>query len=104
MLAFPMIICEGENPNNSLMTFSGLLVYNVTTEDGFSRIGGIPHEDEETEDDNWGACRQWWSNAKSKVKRSVFMEDYVYSIALDLINVSAPDDLEHPIAVIDLID
>ena len=58
----------------------------------------------ETEDDFWGACNGWWTNASSKVKRSIFMDDFVYSIALDKINISTLPDLENPITQIELID
>ncbi len=105
LLAIPMVICEESSGGGSygdLMTFSGLLVYKTTVEDGFEQLGGIPHEEAETPADNWGACNNWWTQSNSKVKRSVFMDDFVYSVALDLINVSALDELEHPVAAIDL--
>ncbi len=107
LLAFPMVICEGENPDDIwdvLMTFSGLLVYDVTAENGFNRLGGISHVEGETNDDNWGECEHWWTDPNTKVKRSVFMEDYVYSIAKDLINVAKANDLANPVAQIPLID
>jgi hypothetical protein len=107
LLALPMVICEGEDEEDlwdALMTFSGLLVYRVTAKDGFTRLGGIPHAEAETEDDNWGECGHWWTDPNTKVKRSVFMEDFVYSIAPDLINVSAIDDLAHPVSTVDLIE
>jgi hypothetical protein len=30
------------------------------------------------------------------------MDDYVYSVAMDQINISYIDDLEHPVSTIDL--
>ena len=42
-------------------------------------------------------CRYWRS-----VKRSVFMDDFVYAIASDQISVSNIADLEHPVSSIDL--
>jgi uncharacterized secreted protein with C-terminal beta-propeller domain len=104
LLALPMVICEGEDIFDSLMTFSGLLVYDTTVDAGFEQLGGIPHQEKETEENNWGECRNWWTDPNSKVKRSIFMEDFVYSIALDRIDVSHLDDLEHAIASVDLID
>ena len=106
-LAIPMVVCEesaGGGDYGDIMTFSGLMVYNVTAEDGFAYVGGIPHERPETQDDNWGACNNWWTQSNSKVKRSIFMDDYVYSIALDLINVSQIDDLGNPVAAIELVE
>jgi uncharacterized secreted protein with C-terminal beta-propeller domain len=105
-LAIPMVICEesdGGGDYGDLMTFSGLLVYDVTVESGFTPLGRIPHEPAETETDHWDACSNWWTHSNSQVKRSIFMDDYVYSIALDLINISAVTDLEHPVNAIDLL-
>lgn len=104
-LAIPMVICEGGNENGSYgynMTFSGLLVYNVTVDNGFVSQGGIRHSEALSGDDYWNTCGNWWTNSNSEVKRSVFMEDYVYSIALDKINIARMDSLEKLIASVDL--
>jgi hypothetical protein len=79
LLAIPMTICEGggDGVNGNQMSFSGLLVYNVSVADGFKRLGGVNHGVQ-------GAhCGTWWSNANSAVKRSLFLDDLVYSIAED---------------------
>jgi len=96
VLAIPMVICEGSSGGGSygdLMTFSGLLVYNVTTGAGFDLLGGIGHEEPETEETYRSACSNWWTNSNSKVKRSVIMDDYVFSVAEDLIKISRLDDV-----------
>jgi hypothetical protein len=83
LLAFPMTICEGggDGRQGHAMTFSGLLVYDVSVERGFKRLGGVDHGTR-------GAhCGTWWSNANSVVKRSVFLDDLVYSIATDRLKV-----------------
>ncbi len=104
-LAIPMVICEESGGGGSYgqMTFSGLLVYETTVENGFDELGGIPHEAPDTQASQ-GACNNWWTESSSKVKRSVFMDDFVYSIAMDSINVSDVNDLEHPIATVDLVE
>jgi uncharacterized secreted protein with C-terminal beta-propeller domain len=105
LLAIPMVICEGGSGGGSygdLMTFSGLMVYEVTTSDGFDYWGGVAHEEPETESTYSGKCSNWWTNSNSKVKRSIFMDDYVYSIAADLIKVDHLDNLGVDVAVIDL--
>ena len=105
LLGVPIVICEGGHDGmyGSKMTFSGLLVYKVDIEDGFDRLGGVPHSGP---DQSHNACSNWWTRSNSHVKRSVFMSDkendFVYSIALDKIEVSNLDDLEHPIAEVDL--
>ncbi|MBN1652704.1 MAG: beta-propeller domain-containing protein [Deltaproteobacteria bacterium] len=111
LLALPMTICEGGPGGGTygdIMTFSGLLVYRVTLQDGFELIGGVPHEAPETASNYGSGCSNWWTDSNSKVKRSIFMssesEDFVYSIALDLINVSNLTDLEHPLTSVELTD
>lgn len=104
VLAVPMTVCEGGGGGEygDLMTFSGLLVYRVTAEDGFTLLGGVPHREPETPQSYSGACNNWWTNANSIVKRSVFMEDWVYSIAPEQVKVAHLDDLAHPAASISL--
>jgi hypothetical protein len=83
LLALPMTICEGGGDGRfgTDLTFSGLLVYDVSVERGFTRLGGVNHG--KTGD----ACSSWWSKATSAVKRSVFLDDLVYSIAPDRLKV-----------------
>jgi hypothetical protein len=111
LLALPMTICEGGSGGNSysdLITFSGLLVYRVTLDDGFVLLGGVPHEEPGTSSSSRAACDNWCTESDSKVKRSIFMssdsEDFVYSIAMDLINVSNLKDLENPLASVALVE
>jgi hypothetical protein len=104
LLAIPMTICEGgdEGDYGYEMTFSGLLVYDVTTEDGFTELGGVPHAEPTSGDDYWAACGNWWTSPNTAVKRSVFMEDYVFSIAPDLINVASVSALSDVLVSLDL--
>jgi uncharacterized secreted protein with C-terminal beta-propeller domain len=83
LLAIPMTVCEGGGGgmHGRELTFSGLLVFDVSVDRGFARLGGINHG---TEGANCGA---WWSNANSVVKRSIFLDDLVYSIATDRLKV-----------------
>ena len=53
------------------------MVYDVSLERGFTRLGGIDHGTRGVD------CRTWWSRANSQVKRSMFVDDLVYSIAPD---------------------
>lgn len=82
LLAFPMTICEGGGDGQyGELSFSGLLVYEVSVEGGFKRLGGVDHG---TRGAN---CQTWWSQANSVVKRSIFLDDLVYSIASDRLKV-----------------
>lgn len=79
LLAIPATICEGggDGQNGTRVSFSGLLVYNVDVKGGFKRLGGVDHGASGAD------CNSWWSSSSSAVKRSVFLDDLVYSIAND---------------------
>jgi hypothetical protein len=105
LLAVPMTICEeseGGGDYGDRMTFAGLYVYDVTYEDGFSLLGGVPHAEPEPGGVSNGACYSWWTQSTSLVKRSVFMEDWVFSIAGDQIKVAHIGDLAHPAVTLPL--
>jgi len=98
LLAIPMTLCEGggNGRNGSDLTFSGLLVYEVSVANGFQRLGGINHG-------RAGAsCGAWWSSGRSTVKRSVFLDDLVYSIATDRAKVQRLGHLGTDVADIPL--
>jgi len=83
-LALPMTICEGggDGTYGTDMTFSGLMVYDVSVEHGFSLRGKVSHPNAPNGSGyDSGACTNWWSDASSEVKRSIFMDDVVYSIS-----------------------
>ncbi|WP_441289753.1 beta-propeller domain-containing protein [Sorangium sp. KYC3313] len=106
LLGIPMVICEGGSGGDfgDTMTFSGLLVYKVDTGAGFTSVGGVPHPLPDASAGGSGpSCGSWWSNATSFVKRSVFMEDHVYSVSEDEIRVANISDLATPEAVVSLV-
>jgi hypothetical protein len=116
VLAVPMTLCEGSSGGSQFgpyLTFSGLLVYDIDIDMGIEEIGGISHVEAESAYDPQSpalSCSNWWTNANSEVKRSIFMsgdvgegsEDFVYSVALDKILIASLDDLENPVRRIDL--
>jgi hypothetical protein len=65
----------------SAVTFAGLAIFRVSNEKGFERLGGVEH------DPSRAHCGQWWSRSTSDVKRSVFVDDLVYSMATDRLKV-----------------
>jgi hypothetical protein len=99
LLAIPMTLCQGggDGQFGNELTFSGLLVYDVTTTRGFRRIGGVNH----------GAagqsCTNWWSQGASAVKRSIFLDDLVFSIAPDRMKVQRLPRLGKDVADIRLL-
>jgi len=104
MLAIPMTICEGGGDGSfgTNMTFNGLLVYNVTVEGGFKKLGGIPLGQDSSGSYDSSLCSSWWTDANTSVKRSVIMDDYVYSVSMGKIQASRVTDLEHPVKELSL--
>jgi hypothetical protein len=104
LLAVPMTICEGGTGSGqygSTMTFSGLLVYDVTVQNGFSERGRVSHPTQGSGYDSTG-CHNWWTHAASDVKRSVLMDDFVYSISDRRLKVNHLDDLSADIVELSL--
>jgi len=98
LLALPMTICEGgdtEGGYGDTMTFSGLLVYDVTIAGGFHPRGRVAHPPGEEI-----SCGNWWTDARSQVERSVIMDDFVFSISRALIKVNALGDLTTDLAAL----
>ncbi|MDM8557878.1 beta-propeller domain-containing protein [Candidatus Parabeggiatoa sp. HSG14] len=108
LLAIPMTICEaGQNSTGQggrfgdVMTFGGLLVYKVNTETGFELLGGVPHIAPENKEENRrGICYSWWIQSNSYVKRSIFMDDYVFSIADSTIKANRLSAIGEDVSVI----
>jgi hypothetical protein len=88
----------GDGRNGDTLAFSGLLVYDVDVERGFTRLGGVDHG----AGHHGASCGTWWSNASSQVKRSVFLDDLVYSIATDRAKVQRLDRLGTDVADLSL--
>jgi len=98
LLAIPVTICEGGGDGRfgSTLTFSGLMVYDVSVDNGFHRRGGVDHGT------HGASCRAWWSNADSLVKRSVLTRELAFSIAEDRLKVQRLDALGADVADIPL--
>jgi hypothetical protein len=77
LLALPATVCQGggDGRYGDELAFSGLLLYRVSIQEGFGRLGGIDHGKKGVH------CRNWWTRATSLVKRSLFLDDVVVSIA-----------------------
>ncbi len=93
LLAIPMTICKKDKyysggSYGDMMTFSGLLIYKVSADNGFELVGGVPHIAPESQDNYRRACSNWWTQSNSYVKRSIFMDDYVFSVSEDTIKAN----------------
>ena len=101
-LALPMTICEGRSGGGRYgqnMTFSGLMVFNTTVDKGFAELGRVDHPPGQDVD-----CRNWWTRANSQVKRSFFMDDYVFSVSERLVKANHLGDLNTDVATISIAD
>ncbi|NVB80895.1 MAG: hypothetical protein HOV81_21035 [Kofleriaceae bacterium] len=78
LLSIPMTICEGgdDGQYGQTMSFSGLMVFDASVASGFAEHGRVAHAVDPSVN-----CYNWWSNATSAVKRSLFLDQYVYSIS-----------------------
>jgi hypothetical protein len=103
VLALPMTVCEdsaGGGSYGTSMTFSGLMVFDTTVAEGFELRGQIPFPTDGAGGYDDLGCSNWWTDARSEVRRSIFMDDYVYAISNDLVKVAKLDDLGTEVAAI----
>jgi Beta propeller domain len=100
LLALPMTICEGGSGGSfgTTMTFAGLIVYDTTASGGFVQRGRVAHPQTSSGGYDSGACSNWWTQASSEVKRSVIMDDFVYSISERRVKVNALSNLSVDLA------
>lgn len=103
-LAIPMTVCEGggDGSYGTNMTFSGLMVFGVNASSGFSETGRIAHPQTASGGYNSGGCGNWWTNASSLVKRSIFMDNWVYSVSDKEIRIADINNLSAPTAILNL--
>jgi uncharacterized secreted protein with C-terminal beta-propeller domain len=82
MLALPITVCEGGGNGTyaTNMTFAGLMAFDISLDTGITEHGRLPFVDASTvsASDN---CDKWWTDSKSLVKRSIFMDDFVYGLS-----------------------
>jgi hypothetical protein len=78
LLAVPMTICEGgdDGQYGEVMSFSGLMLFDVSTAVGIGEHGRVAHPVPDSI-----TCNNWWTNASSAVRRSLFLDNFVYSIS-----------------------
>jgi hypothetical protein len=91
-----MTICEGGSGGGfgTSMTFNGLMVFEVTLQNGFIEKGRVAHPNDSTSSGyDSGVCSNWWTNASTEVKRSVIMDDWIYSISMNRMKINSLLDL-----------
>jgi hypothetical protein len=82
MLALPITVCEGGGNGTyaTNMTFAGLMAFDISLDTGISEHGRMPFVDASTVSAT-ANCDTWWTDSKSLVKRSIFMDDFVYGLS-----------------------
>ncbi len=101
LLAVPVDVCEGGRDGSAYgdrMTFSGLAIFGVDRRTGFTAKGGVAHRSAAELRD--ASCGAWWSSSTSRVQRSAFFDDFVYSIAPDRMKVQDTRALGRDLATV----
>jgi hypothetical protein len=97
ILAVPMTVCEGGDDGRygTLLSFSGLMLFDVDIANGIRERGRVAHAPASSTTAGGApvTCSTWWTNANSDVKRSVFLDRFVYSISGSVMNVQSVDAL-----------
>jgi hypothetical protein len=90
MLALPITVCEGGGNGvyAQNLTFAGLMVFDVSLDTGIIEHGRLPFLDPSTVSAT-ADCGKWWTDSKSLVKRSIFMDDWVYGFSDAQLRVAA---------------
>jgi hypothetical protein len=103
LLALPMTICEGggNGRNGDTLTFSGLMVFDVSLEQGIREHGRMPFVDQ-TSTSTAGGCSSWWSSGTSQVKRSIFMDDFAIGLSDTQYQVAPLANLSTPLRALPL--
>jgi hypothetical protein len=104
LLALPMTICEGGDNGvyADELTFSGLMVFDVSLQNGFTEKGRMPFVAPASAGGQ--SCSSWWANSTSDVKRSIFMDDYAIGISDSLYQVAPLSDLSGVLQSLPLVE
>ncbi|HLL20505.1 MAG TPA: beta-propeller domain-containing protein, partial [Kofleriaceae bacterium] len=99
LLSIPMTVCEGGDDGlyGSTMTFSGLMLFDVSATSGFAEHGRVAHPASPNI-----TCNNWWTDASSVVRRSLFLDQFVYSISDRHLKVRDVGALATPVADLNL--
>jgi hypothetical protein len=103
MLALPLTICEGGG-NGSFgtnMTFAGLMAFDISLETGIAEHGRLPFVEPSSVTAGTD-CNKWWTDSKSLVKRSIFMDDFIYGLSDAQLRVAALSAMSSVLASVPL--
>ena len=104
MLALPITVCEGGGNGvyGQNLTFAGLMVFDVSLDTGIVEHGRLPFLDPSTVSAS-ASCDQWWTDSKSLVKRSIFMDDWIYGLSDAQLRVAALSNMSSVLQTVALV-
>ena len=104
MLALPITVCEGGGNGVYAqdLTFAGLMVFDVSLDTGITEHGRLPFLDPSTVSAS-ANCDEFWTDSKSLVKRSIFMDDWVYGLSDAQLRVAALSDMSSVLQSVPLV-
>jgi inhibitor of cysteine peptidase len=105
-LAFPVLVAELENPEEAEAndygdyTFQGLMVLDISVENGFSERGRISHFDSESEDEDAYYYSYYYGD--QEIHRSLYIDDALYAVSDGTVSAHDLETLED-IASVDIV-
>jgi uncharacterized secreted protein with C-terminal beta-propeller domain len=109
VLALPITVCEdsvGGGNYGNLMTFSGVQFWDIDIQAGITLRGQVDHSYVDPYDSSTyyvgGECSNWWTDSSSVVQRTVFMDNFAYSVSSTLIKVNDLNALSPDVAELSL--
>ncbi|MEY4508492.1 MAG: hypothetical protein RLZZ450_614 [Pseudomonadota bacterium] len=96
LLALPMTVCDGGGNGRyaDKLTFSGLMVFDVSLSAGIKERGRMPFVDTASVASTVPSCSAWWTQSTSAVKRSIIMDDFVIGLSDSLYQVAGLSKLD----------
>jgi hypothetical protein len=102
-------VCEdsaGGGSYGNTMTFSGVRFYDISVDQGITLRGEVahPYVDPYSPATYYvgGACSNWWTDSSSVVQRTLFMDDFVFSVSSERIKVNNLNALSVDVAEVAL--
>jgi uncharacterized secreted protein with C-terminal beta-propeller domain len=104
MLALPITVCEGGGNGvyAQNLTFAGLMVFDISLDTGITEHGRLPFLDPATVSAS-ANCGTWWTDSKSLVKRSIFMDDWIYGFSDTQLRVAALSNMSSVLQTVPLV-
>jgi len=104
MLALPITVCEGGGNGVYAqdLTFAGLMVFDVSLDTGITEHGRLPFLDPSTVSAT-ANCDEFWTDSKSLVKRSIFMDDWIYGFSDTQLRVAALSNMSSVLQTVPLV-